>query len=41
LFSKQIGHIAVDDGLGETFDDRRFAHTGFADEHRIILGAPA
>ena len=35
-----VGHLAGDDALGQSFDDGRLAHTGFADQHRIVLGAP-
>src|SRR6185503_20092521 len=34
------GHLAVDDALRETLDDRGLADTGLADQHRVILGAP-
>ncbi len=36
-----IRHVAFDDALGEAFDDGGFADAGFADEHRIVLGAAA
>ena len=29
------------DALGQTLDDRGFSNTRFADQYRIILGAPA
>jgi len=33
-------HVAVDDPLGKTFHDGRLADARFADEYRIVLGAP-
>ncbi len=33
-------HFAVDDALRESFRDGGLAHAGFADQHRIVLGAP-
>ena len=33
-------HLAVDDALGQALDDRGLAHAGFADQHRVVLGAP-
>ncbi len=33
------GHLAVDDALGQALDDGGLAHAGFADEHRVVLGA--
>ena len=35
-----LGHLAVDDALRETFDDRRLADAGLADQHGIVLRAP-
>jgi hypothetical protein len=32
-------YFAVDDALRETFDDRRLADAGLADQHGIVLGA--
>ena len=32
-------HFAVDDALRQTFDDRGLADAGFADQHRVVLGA--
>ena len=32
-------HFAVDDALRQTFDDGGFTDAGFADQHRIVLGA--
>ncbi len=37
---QRLRHLAVDDALGEAFDDRGLAHAGLADQHRIVLGAP-
>jgi hypothetical protein len=34
-----LGHLALDDGLREAFDDRCLADAGFADEHGVVLGA--
>ena len=36
-----LGHIAIDDALGQPLHNRRFAHTGLADQHRVVLGAAA
>ena len=33
-------HFTVDDALRQTFDNRRLADPRFADQHRIVLGAP-
>ena len=35
-----LRHFAVDDALRQTFDDGGLAHARFADQHRIVLGAP-
>ena len=40
MFFRDLGHVAGDNALGETFDDRRLTHARFADQHRIVLGAP-
>ncbi len=32
-------HFALDDALGQAFDDGGLAHAGFADQHRVVLGA--
>ena len=40
MFFRPFGHVAVDDALGQAFDDRRLADAWFADQHRIVLGAP-
>ena len=39
LFFEALGHVAADDALRETFDDRGLADAGFADQHRVVLGA--
>ena len=38
---EQFGHVAIDDELGEAFDDGRLADAGFAEQHGVILGAAA
>ncbi len=40
LALEALGHFAVDDALGQPLDDRGLAHARFADQHRIVLGAP-
>jgi hypothetical protein len=40
LVAQRLGHVAVHDALGEPLGDGGLAHPGFADEHRIVLGAP-
>ena len=37
--AQQLGHVAVDDHLGQALDDRRLADARFAEEHRVVLGA--
>ena len=37
---ERLGHVAVDDALRQTLDDRRLAHAGLADQHGVVLGAP-
>ena len=37
---QRFGHVAVDDPLGEAFDDRRLADAGLADDDRVVLRAP-
>ena len=34
-----VGNVAIDDAQRESFGDRGLADAGFADQHRIILGA--
>ena len=41
LVGQQLGHVAADDALGKAFDDGRLADAGFAQQHRIVLGAAA
>ena len=38
LVLEPLGHLAVDDALGEALDDRGLADAGLADEDRIVLG---
>ncbi len=40
LVFQALGHVAVDDALGQALDDGGLAHPGLADEHRVVLGAP-
>ena len=37
---ESLRHLAVQNALGETLDDGRLPHTGFADQHRVVLGPP-
>lgn len=37
LVLQGLGHLALDDGLCEAFDDRRLADAGLADEHGVVL----
>ncbi len=39
LVLERLRHFAVDDALREALDDRRLAHAGLADQHRVVLGA--
>ncbi len=41
LALQALGHVAGDDPLREPLDDRRLADAGVADQHRVVLGAPA
>jgi len=41
LAPQTLGHVAGDDLLGQSFDDRRLPHPRLADEHRVVLGTPA
>ena len=36
-----LRHVALGDALGQAFHDGGLAHAGLADEHRVVLGAPA
>ncbi len=40
LAPQGLGHVAGDDALGKALDDGRLADARFADEHRVVLGAP-
>jgi hypothetical protein len=39
LVLEALRHVAVGDARGQTFDDGGLAHTGLADENRVVLGA--
>ena len=39
LAAQRLGHVAVDDALGEPLDDGGLADTGLADQHGVVLGA--
>jgi hypothetical protein len=39
LVLEALGHVAVDDALGDPLDDGGLADAGLADEHRVVLGA--
>ena len=39
LVLETLGHVAAHDALREALDDGRLADAGFADEHRVVLGA--
>ena len=41
LAAQRLGHLAVDDLLGQPLGDRRLAHAGLADQDGVVLGAPA
>ena len=41
LVRQEMRHVAVDDLLGQPFDDRRLADARLADEHGVVLRAPA
>jgi hypothetical protein len=38
---QRLRHVAVDDALGQPFDDGRLAHAWLAHQRGIVLGAPA
>ena len=40
LALERVGHFTIDDALGQALDDGGLAHTGLADEHRVVLAAP-
>ena len=39
LAAQALGHVAIDDTLGQSLDDRRFADAGLADQDGVVLGA--
>ena len=39
LVLERLGHLALDDRLGEALDDGGLADAGLPDEHRVVLGA--
>ena len=39
--AQRFGHVTGDDALGEALDDRRLADAGLADQHGVVLRAPA
>ena len=39
--AQRLGHVAVDDALGQALDDRGLADAGLADQDGVVLGAPA
>ena len=41
LLFRPFGHVAIGDALSETLDDGGLADAGLADQHRVVLGAPA
>ena len=41
LVAQRVGDVVADDLLGEALDDRGLADARLADEHRVVLGAPA
>src|SRR4028118_336066 len=40
LVLQRLGHLALDDGLGQALDDGGLADAGLADEDGVVLGAP-
>ncbi len=40
LVLQSLGHLAVEDPLGQALDDGGLAHPGLADQHGVVLGAP-
>ena len=40
LVLEALGHVALDDALGQTLGDGGLADAGIADQHGIVLGAP-
>ena len=41
LLLQPFGHVAADDALRQPLDDGGLAHAWLADEHGVVLGAPA
>ena len=41
LVLERFGHVAVDDAQSQALGDCRLADAGLADQHGIVLGAPA
>ena len=39
LALEALGHVALDDAVGQPLDDGRLAHAGLSDEHGVVLGA--
>ena len=40
LVLEALGHVLLDDALGQALGDGGLAHAGLADEHGVVLGAP-
>ena len=40
LALEPLGHVALDDPVGQPLDDRRLADAGLPDQHRVVLRAP-
>ena len=40
LVAQRVGHVVVDDHLGEALDDGGLADAGLADQHRVVLRPP-
>ena len=40
LVLERLGHLALDDALGQPLDDGGLADAGLADQHRVVLGPP-
>ena len=38
---QHVGHVAIDDALGQAFGERGLAHAGFADVQRVVLATAA
>ena len=41
LVLQALRNVAADDALGQALDDGRLTDAGLADQHRIVLRAPA